>query len=82
MVVAKQTTESLAALDLTILTSNFIIRFDDLVVEALVIPLSMIMFQKLADSGAKHLLAKEDHSFQRFFLYAPHEAFQMWIQIR
>ncbi len=44
IVVAKQTTESLVALDLTSPPANFITRCDDLVVEALMVSFSVIMF--------------------------------------
>ena len=82
MVIAKQTTESLVALDLTILPANFIARCDDLVVEALMVSLAVIMFQELADSGAKHLLAEEDHFQETLFLDTSHEPFDVWSQVR
>ncbi len=81
MVVAKQTTESLVALDFTILPANFITRCDDLVVEALMVSLSVIMFQELADSGAKHLLTEEDQFQETLFLDTFHEPLDVWIQI-
>jgi hypothetical protein len=64
MVVSQHATESLIAEDLALGPADFISRIDDL---------SMIVFQELADSSAKHLLAKEDHSFQRFFLQTQDE---------
>ena len=82
MVVPQQTAEPLVALDLTILPANFITRRDDLVVESLVISLSVIMFQELADGGAKHLLAEEDHSQETLFLDTSHEPFDVWSQVR
>ena len=81
MVVPQQAAESLVALDLTILPANFITRCDDLVVEALVISFLVIMLQELADSGAKHLLAEEDHFQETLFLEASHETFDVRRQI-
>ena len=82
MVVPQQTAESLVALDLTILPANFITRRDDLVVESLVISLSVIMFQELADGGAKHLLAEEYHFQETLFLDTSHEPFDVRSQVR
>ncbi len=73
VIVSQETAEPLAALDLALRLADFVTWINQSISQSLMVPLSVIMFQELADSGAKHLLAKEDHSFQRFFLQTQDE---------
>ena len=81
VIVSQETAEPLAALDLALRLADFVTWINQSISQSLMVPLSVIMFQELADSGAKHLLAKEDHFQEAFFLEASHETLDMRRQI-
>ena len=64
MVVAKQTTKPFAAFDLALHEADFLPWIYQLIVQSLMISLSMIMFQELADSGGNRR-AKGTHPPKR-----------------
>ena len=49
-------------------TSDAIVRFDQPVIEALMIALSMIMRNEFGDGPAKRLLTEEDHPVEALLL--------------
>ena len=58
VVVVEQAAQPLATVDASLTTSDAIVRFNQPVIEALMIALSMIMRNEFADRSAKRLLAE------------------------
>ena len=82
VIVSQEAAESLATSDLALRLADFLTWINPLIAQSLMVPLSVIMFQELADSRAKRRLAEEDKPRKGFVLEASHEPFQVWIQIR
>ena len=82
VIVSQEAAESLATFDLALRLADFLTWINQLIAQSLMVPLSVIMFQELADSRAKRRLAEEDEPRKGFVLEASHEPFQVWIQIR
>jgi hypothetical protein len=82
VIVSQEAAESLATFDLALRLADFLTWINQLIAQSLMVPLSVIMFQELADSRAKRRLAEEDKPRKGFVLEASHEPFQVWIQIR
>jgi len=74
VVVPQDAAESLATLDLTGDTADFLARIEQSVDEALVIALSVIMGQERNRSGLDRLLSEEDQAVQALILKGAHEA--------
>ena len=66
VVVVEQAAQPLATADASMTTSDAIVRFDQPVVEALMIALSVIVRNEFADRSAQGLLAEEDRPIQAF----------------
>ncbi len=81
MVVFQQPTQSFATLDRAINLADFVTRFDDLVVQPLMISLGMKMFEVCVDSPTQRLLAEKDHSGKAFVFETSEIPFQMGVQI-
>ncbi len=64
MIVAKHATKPFATLDLTIALANFVARLDDLIVQALVISLSVIMNNEFIAGISQRTLTEEYHSIE------------------
>ena len=64
IVVSQQPAKSFATDDVAIATTNFVVTFNELVAQPLMIPLSVIMRQVLANGISKRLFAAEDQLFQ------------------
>ena len=82
VIVSQEAAESLATFDLALRLADFLTWINQLIAQSLMVPLSVIMFQELADSPAQRRLAEEDEPRKGFVLEASHEPFQVWIQIR
>jgi hypothetical protein len=81
VVISQHATESLAALDLTGSAGHFIARFDQPVVEPLVVSLFVIMDEEFTNGVPQSHFTEENHSVQTFVLHRTHEPFDMWTQI-
>jgi hypothetical protein len=64
IVVSQHSTEALLALDVAIVSANVITRFDDHVVQPLVIAPAVIMLQVGTYRSTQRLLAEENHSVE------------------
>ncbi len=64
MIVAKHATKSFATLDLAITLANFVTRLDDLIAQALVISLSVIVDNEFVTSISQRTLTEEYHSIE------------------
>ena len=74
VIVSQEAAEPRAALDLAPRLADFLTWINQLIAQSLMVPLSVIVFQELADSGAKHLLAEKDHFQETLFFEASHES--------
>jgi hypothetical protein len=81
MIVAEQATEAFTPHDLTRLTTHFSLRRDEVVTDALMIPLRMIMGQILVEHVIQRVFAQHHHMMQGFLLDRAHEPFAMGIEI-
>ena len=82
IIVPQHTTEPLTAFDVANNLTHFVSRFDDLIVEPLMVSLGMIMLEESVDSSSQRFLTEEDHSRKRLGFEAVHEPFNVGIQIR
>ena len=82
IIVSKQAAKPFAAFDVALHEADFLTWINQLIAQSLMVPLSVIVFQELADSRAKRRLAEEDEPRKGFVLEAPHEPFQVRVQIR
>ena len=82
MVIPQQAANPFAALDLALCPANFLTWINQLIAQSLMVSLGVIMFQELADSGAKHLLAEENHFQETLSLDTFHEPFDVGFQVR
>jgi len=60
VIVSQEAANPLAALDLALRLAEFLTWINQLIAQSLMVSLSVIMFQELADSSAQHLLTEED----------------------
>jgi hypothetical protein len=60
VVVLQQPAKPFATIDLDVSLPDFLPRFDELVIQPLVISLAMIVETEFANSGTQRLLAEED----------------------
>ena len=81
MVIPQQSAQALLAFNVVLLLSDFLTRFDQVVVKALVISFLVIMKKVLGNSFALRPLEKEYHLRQALFFYGTVEPFQMGVQI-
>ena len=82
VIVSQETAESLATFDPALRLADFLTWINQLIAQSLIVTLSVIMFQELADSRAKRRLAEEDEPRKGFVLEASPEPFQVWLPIR
>ena len=82
IVVTQEPAEPLAALNLALRAADFAVRIDQLIAQALVISLFVIMIEELMDRPAEHLVAEKYHSQEAFLLDASHEPFDVRSQVR
>ena len=82
VVVPQQPAQALAAADPALGLSDRFVGHDQLVVEALMIPFSVVVCNKLFDGSPQLSLAEEDHLVQTFGLDRSDESLRVWIQIR
>ena len=80
VVVAQHPTETFPALKQAGGAPDFSTRFDQPVVESLMIPLSVKVSQELGSGLPQRLLPEEDHPVQALFLQAAQESLEMRIQ--
>jgi hypothetical protein len=81
MIVAEQATEAFTPHDLTRLTTHFSLWRDDVVTEALMIPLRMIMGEILVEHVIQRVFAQHHHMMLGFLLDRAHEPFAMGVEI-
>ena len=81
-VVLEQTTETFAAFDVTCEVCDFFIRFDQLIVDSLMIPFRMVVSDVFLKRSFERMLTEKDHLFQALRLQASHESFEICIHIR
>ena len=81
MVVAQQSTESFATDDIAIGPTDSIVRFEEIVAQALVVPFVMIMRQVLVNRVSQRSLAEEDHLFETLGFQRAKEAFDVGVQV-
>lgn len=67
VVVAEEPAEPLAAFDLARASADLLARLDDPVVQALVVPLAVIVGQEFPRRVAQRVLAEEDHPAETLF---------------
>ena len=61
--------------------ANFHTRVDDLVVEALMVALQMVMCDVVSNNGAKMVLSQQNHLIEALILDRTNKAFRVRIQI-
>jgi hypothetical protein len=81
VVVLQHAAETLVARDLAVSAGHFIARFDQPVVEPLVVSLFVIMDEEFTNGVPQSHFTEENHSVQTFVLHRTHEPFDMWTQI-
>ena len=69
IIVAQQPTEAISSSGLTAVAPKVGIECDELLVEASMIPLSMIMYQILLENIGQRLLVRHEHLIQAFCLF-------------
>ena len=82
VVVVEQAAQPLATADASMTTSDAIVPFDQPVIEALMIALSMIMRNVFADRSAKRFLTEEDHPVEAFAFDRQNKPLDESVQIR
>ncbi len=82
VVESEHSAEPLATADLFGGAADFILQIDDLVAEALMISLRMVVAEKLRNSRPQRPLAEKDQSIEALLLQGSEEPFHMGVQIR
>src|SRR5579859_6356282 len=82
LIVVQHSTQPPAALDRSCATGARLFPHDQPIAQTLVIPLAMIMLNKLVDGPAHRAFSEQNHPFQAGFLDGSHKAFGVGIQIR
>jgi len=77
MVVPQPSTKPLAAFDLAVSLTDFVSRFNNPVVQGLVIAFLMVMGEISGEGLSQWRLTKENHSRQTLFLDGSHETLDM-----
>jgi len=80
-VVIEQSAQALAANYVSGFPPDLNSGFDDSVIEALMVPLSVIVVQIFADRGPQRSLAEEDHSLEYFLFQRPEKPFEVRIAV-
>ena len=81
VVVVQHATQALPALDLSCVTEVARFWADELVPQALMIALAVIMSDEVLNGGPQRLLAEEDHAIQARLLDATHKSLRVGVQI-
>jgi hypothetical protein len=82
IIVAQQPTEAISSSGLTAVAPKVGIECDELLVEASMIPLSMIMYQILLENIGQRPLVRHEHLIQAFCLEGAHKPFTVGMEIR
>ena len=82
VVVLQQATEPLTRQDAAVADDLSRHRHDQLIAQALMVALVMIMLDELADGSPERLFTDENHPVQAGFLDRPYEALRVRIEIR
>ncbi len=82
MVIGEQAAQSFAASHVPVETAHALVRFDQRVLQPLMISLSMIMRSEFGDGPAKRLLTEEDHPIQALAFDRQNKPFDVSVQIR
>jgi len=82
VVVVQHSAQALAALHLTCVFEMASFRTDELVCQALMIALAVIMRNKVLNGCPQRLLTEEDQAVQTGFLDAAHKPLRVGVQIR
>jgi len=81
-VIPQHAAESLTARDVTGCAAHFGARFDDPVVEPLMVSFRVIMGDEFLGGVGQRSITEENHAVKAFFFYGSNETFQMCRQIR
>jgi hypothetical protein len=81
VIVVQDSTEALPALDLTSCATYLFSRFDQAILQSLMIPLSVIMQKDSSDAAPDGVLAEENHSFEGLRFQTSMKSLQMRIQV-
>ena len=82
MVVTEFASQPLTTHDPAGCAAQFVARFDDPVVEPLMVPFHLIMGNEFPGGDTERPFALEDDSVKTFLFYGSDEAFEMCRQIR
>jgi hypothetical protein len=82
VVVIQQSAETLASFHFSALANEFWIRADELVVEALMVALTVVMRGERGRSATNRALTKQDQSFQARLFNRAHKTLRVRVQIR
>ena len=74
IVVEKQSAEPFAACDRALAGTDFILRIEQPIAQALMVPLVVIVFKELADCVVQRPFPEEDHAVQAGLFDRPYEA--------